>query len=63
MEGFLHYDFGGLIFGGTHTWRGLFSEFYCIFGRRLNKTCKASILFLSMHTMYTSCYQHCNIRQ
>ena len=34
-----------------------------IFGRRLNKSCKASILFLSMHTMYTSRYQHCNIRR
>ena len=29
-EGFLHYDFGGLIFGGAHTWRVLFSEFYGI---------------------------------
>ena len=29
-EGFLHYDFGGLIFGGAYTWRGLFSEFYGI---------------------------------
>ena len=28
--GFLRYDFGGLIFGGTYTWRGLFSEFYGI---------------------------------
>ena len=28
MEGFLHYQFGGLIFGGVYTWRGLFSEFY-----------------------------------
>ena len=27
-EGFLRYKFGGLIFGGTCTWRGLFSEFY-----------------------------------
>ena len=26
-EGFLRYRFGGLIFGGAHTWRGLFSEF------------------------------------
>ena len=26
-EGFLRYDFGGLIFGGAYTWRGLFSEF------------------------------------
>ena len=28
MEGFLRYNFGGLIFGGAYTWRGLFSEFY-----------------------------------
>ena len=28
-EGFLHHDFGGLIFGGAYnTWKGLFSEFY-----------------------------------
>ena len=30
-EGFLHYRFGGLIFGGANTCRGLFSEFYGIF--------------------------------
>ena len=24
----LRYRFGGLIFGGAHTWRSLFSEFY-----------------------------------
>ena len=29
-EGFLYYQFGGLIFGGAYTWRGLFSEFYGI---------------------------------
>ena len=29
-EGFLRYWFGGLIFGGAYTWRGLFSEFYSI---------------------------------
>ena len=27
-EGSLHYEFGGLIFGGAYTKRGLFSEFY-----------------------------------
>ena len=27
-EGFLRYHFGGLTFGGAHTWRGLLSEFY-----------------------------------
>ena len=30
MEGFLRYRFGGLIFGGAYTWRGLFLEFYGI---------------------------------
>ena len=29
-EGFLRYEFGGLLFGGAYTWRGLFSEFYGI---------------------------------
>ena len=29
-EGFLRYEFGGLIFGVAYTWRGLFSEFYGI---------------------------------
>ena len=27
-DGFLRYKFGGLIFEGAYTWRGLFSEFY-----------------------------------
>ena len=27
-EGFLRYRIGGLIFGVSFTWRGLFSEFY-----------------------------------
>ena len=30
MEGFLRYRFGGIIFGGAYTWRGLFSELYGI---------------------------------
>ena len=29
-DGFLRYRFGGLIFGGAYTLRGLFSEFYGI---------------------------------
>ena len=29
-QGFLHYEFGWLIFGGANAWRGLFSEFYDI---------------------------------
>ena len=32
-EGFLRYEFGGLIFGGAYTWRGLFSEVYGIYKR------------------------------
>ena len=28
MKGFLCYRFGGLIYGGAYTRRGLFSEFY-----------------------------------
>ena len=27
---FLRYEFGGLIFGGAYTWKGLCSEFYGI---------------------------------
>ena len=34
-EGFLRYHFGGLIFGGAYTWRGLFSEFYGKFLQKL----------------------------
>ena len=26
-EDFLRYEFGGIIFGGAYTWRGLFLEF------------------------------------
>ena len=40
MEGFLRYEFGGLIFGGAYTWSGLFSEFYGI----LQKTVVAQSL-------------------
>ena len=36
-EGFLRYRFGGLIFGGAYTWRGLFSEFYGIFSTRSSR--------------------------
>ena len=30
---FLRYRFGGLIFGGAYSWRGLFSGFYGIYWR------------------------------
>ena len=29
-EDFSRYPFGGLVFGGAYTWKGLFSEFYGI---------------------------------
>ena len=31
-EVFLRYEFRGHIFGGAYAWRGLFLEFYSIFG-------------------------------
>ena len=37
LEGFLRYEFGGLIFGGAYTWRGLFSKFYGRFFTTTNK--------------------------
>ena len=49
-EGFLRYDFGGLIFGGAYTWRGLFSEFYATL---LVKTTDFQLVFnyKQMHTV------------
>ena len=44
-EGFLRYDFGGLIFGGAYTWRGLFSEFYSITLAGLAKLTKKDLEF------------------
>ena len=32
-EGFLRYEFGGLMFGRAYTWRGLSSDFYDIIQR------------------------------
>ena len=44
-EGFLRYDFGGLIFGGAYTWRGFFSEFYGITLAGLAKLTKKGLEF------------------
>ena len=41
-EGFLRYRFGGLVFGGAYTWRGLFLEFYGIFTREDTKFSRES---------------------
>ena len=43
MEGFLRYEFGGLIFGEAYTRRGLFSEFYGIRERLLRLSILLSI--------------------
>ena len=42
---FLHYWFGGLIFGGAYTWIGSFSEFYGSFLRSLDRNlmCTAEV--------------------
>ena len=46
-EGFLRYEFGGLIFGGAYTWRGLFSEFYGIsFSKSYHSTLRTRIHFV-----------------
>ena len=37
------YDFGGLIFGGAYTWRGLFSEFYSILHKNAEYKVRFSI--------------------
>ena len=44
-EGFLLYDFGGLIFGGAYTWRGLFSESYGIMRTLIDKQWKSFLVF------------------
>ena len=44
-EGFLRYDFGGLIFGGADTWRGLFSESYGIMRTLIDKQWKSFLVF------------------
>ena len=38
--GFLRYRFGGLIFGGAYTWRGLLSKFYDILVRGITHVLK-----------------------
>ena len=50
----MHYEFGGLVFGGPYTWRGLFSELYgilvsfsCSFKRKY-PVCWI-LLYLSVH--------------
>ena len=53
--GFLCYKFGGLIFGGAYTWRGLFSEFYGMSASAIKKT--------SFHMLHTfSAWTHLSVK-
>ena len=57
-EGFLRYEFGGLIFGGAYTWRGLFSEFYGILHLLgLRKSFVTSMPLLYSSSLYRSSTQ------
>ena len=44
---FLHYKFGGLIFGGAYTWRGLFSKLHGLWLETWGNKPKEIILRLS----------------
>ena len=46
-EGFLRYEFGGLILGRAYTWRGLFLEFHGTFGLILINVCHLKCLYLA----------------
>ena len=50
-EGYLCYEFGGLIFGGAFTRRGLFSEFYGTLKRSeiINELLYTKVLLRSVH--------------
>ena len=47
-EGFLRYRFGGLIFEGAYTWRGIFSEFY---GMQLPRKKGKKTINMKAHTI------------
>ena len=48
-ERFLRYRFGGLVFGGACTWRGLFSEFYGITYVTLHRNLMLKVKARSRH--------------
>ena len=58
-EGFFRYWFGGLIFGGAYTWRGLFSEFYGMLITYKVLHDRASIYIQELLQLYTP---SCNLR-
>ena len=49
-EGFLRYRFGGLIFGGAYTWKGLFSEFYGMLTNLRSSESKITYTMLAIFT-------------
>ena len=52
MEGFLHYEFGGLIFGGAYTWRGLFRNFMVALDQSAcEKLLSCGKIWSSIHTV------------
>ena len=58
MEGFLHYWFRGLIFGGAYKWRGLFFYFHSICNIGLTLWDTVSI---TQHNMLYSLTRICHI--
>ena len=51
----MRYEFGGLVFGGAYTWRGLFSEFY-----GTSRKMKAAITFVAdfLHSLSQYRFYH-----
>ena len=60
-EQFLRYRFGGLIFGGAHPWRGLFSEFYSPFLVKTSFICMRmeNPFHINVHFGWLASHQGC----
>ena len=56
-EGFLCYEFGGLIFGGAYTWNDLFSEFYGILQWDVQKFAGFSCTYMRCHWLHKNWQQ------
>ena len=50
-QGFLRYNFGGLLFGGAYTWSGLLSEFYGLISLNYENINKISIMYKIKHLL------------
>ena len=66
----MRYRFGGLIFGGAYTWRGLFSEFYgnfvsspicdtCTGARNIDTGTKSP--FVISKNVFNNAFFYCNL--